>query len=72
MCTALPGIPLSLPLQQRLPLAENSFAYMRPSDARMAVICAGAADDPQVGGSANKKMHSDYLRVGRGVDKINH
>ncbi len=34
------------------------------SDARMAVISAGAADDPRVG----NKVHSDYLRV----DKINH
>ncbi len=27
LCAALPGKPRSLPLQQRLPLAENSFAY---------------------------------------------
>ncbi len=27
LCTALPGKPRALPLQQRLPLAENEFAY---------------------------------------------
>ncbi len=28
LCTVLPGKPLSLPLQQRLTLAENEFAYI--------------------------------------------
>ncbi len=35
---------------------------MRSSDARMEVISAGAVDNPR---SGNKKMHSDYLQVGR-------
>ncbi len=37
---------------------------MRSSDARMEVISAGAVDNPR---SGNKKMHSDYLQVGRWI-----
>ncbi len=38
---------------------------MQCSDARMAVISRGAADISRVG-SGNKKINSDYVRVGRG------
>ncbi len=41
-------------------------SWVHVSDARMAVISAGTADDPRVGWVGNKKVHSDYLRVGRG------